>query len=158
MDCALTLATALWMDKKPILQNYEEFSTHFKRVVDHAPVGKLVGELLIELKQVKHHSKVCLGFPHISLYVVPTKKHDIILLLSLDERTQPQNRRTISRYCILNPQAFSRLKQAVIMAPILKHPNSDLQFDASDIGVGAVLSQQSGDKPKLYPVAYFSKK
>lgn len=47
----LTWSTALWIAKKPILQNYEEVSTHFKRVFDHAPERKSAGELLIELKQ-----------------------------------------------------------------------------------------------------------
>uniref|UniRef100_A0A3B1JYM9 Gypsy retrotransposon integrase-like protein 1 n=1 Tax=Astyanax mexicanus TaxID=7994 RepID=A0A3B1JYM9_ASTMX len=59
-------------------------------------------------------------------------------------------------------QAFQKLKAAFVSAPILKHPNPDLPFvvevDASNTGVGAVLSQRSGSPPKLHPVAFFSKK
>ncbi|KAK1795684.1 hypothetical protein P4O66_001171 [Electrophorus voltai] len=57
-------------------------------------------------------------------------------------------------------QAFEELKRRLIMAPILRLPNAELQFivevDASELGVGAVLSQQSGEDKKLHPCAYFS--
>ena len=56
---------------------------------------------------------------------------------------------------------FERLKRALCAAPVLKTPDFTkefvLQTDASDHGVGAVLSQQAkggGDRP----VTYFSKK
>uniref|UniRef100_A0A3B1IV37 Gypsy retrotransposon integrase-like protein 1 n=1 Tax=Astyanax mexicanus TaxID=7994 RepID=A0A3B1IV37_ASTMX len=59
-------------------------------------------------------------------------------------------------------KAFQELKAAFVSAPILKHPNPDLPFvvevDASNTGIGAVLSQRSGSPPKLHPVAFFSKK
>uniref|UniRef100_A0A3B1ID85 Gypsy retrotransposon integrase-like protein 1 n=1 Tax=Astyanax mexicanus TaxID=7994 RepID=A0A3B1ID85_ASTMX len=58
--------------------------------------------------------------------------------------------------------AFQELKDRFTSAPILKHPNPELPFevevDASDTGVGAVLSQRSGTPPKLHPCAYFSRK
>lgn len=44
-------------------------------------------------------------------------------------------------------------------APILKHPEPEKPFvvevDASDMGVGAVLSQQFGERSKMHPVAFF---
>ncbi|XDV31554.1 hypothetical protein PO909_002545 [Leuciscus waleckii] len=59
-------------------------------------------------------------------------------------------------------EAFQQLKQAFQTAPILVHPNPDLQFivemDASSTGVGAVLSQRQGDPPRLHPCAFYSKK
>uniref|UniRef100_A0A3B1KEA5 Gypsy retrotransposon integrase-like protein 1 n=1 Tax=Astyanax mexicanus TaxID=7994 RepID=A0A3B1KEA5_ASTMX len=59
-------------------------------------------------------------------------------------------------------QAFDSLKTAFSSAPILKHPNPELPFvvevDASESGVGAVLSQRSGSPPKLFPIAFFSRK
>ncbi|KAK3533999.1 hypothetical protein QTP86_000505 [Hemibagrus guttatus] len=59
-------------------------------------------------------------------------------------------------------QAFNTLKQAFTTAPLLVHPNPELPFvvevDASSTGVGAVLSQQQGNPPKLHPCAFFSHK
>ena len=58
-------------------------------------------------------------------------------------------------------QAFARLKKLLCSDPVLKSPNFEkefiLQTDASDRGVGAILSQldDNGDE---HPVAYFSKK
>lgn len=58
--------------------------------------------------------------------------------------------------------AFNTLKQAFTTAPILKHPDPDKPFvvevDVSDAGVGAILSQHFGLKPKMDPVAFFSQK
>lgn len=46
--------------------------------------------------------------------------------------------------------------------PILQHPDPEKAFvvegDASDVGVGAILSQRMGEKNKLHPIAFFSKK
>ena len=56
--------------------------------------------------------------------------------------------------------AFSRLKHLFTSAPVLKHPDSSLQFvvevDASDTGAGAVLSQRDPSTQKLHPCAFFS--
>ena len=57
--------------------------------------------------------------------------------------------------------SFELLKKALCMAPVLKTPDFYKQFllqtDASDRGVGGVLSQQS-DEGEDQPVAYYSKK
>lgn len=59
-------------------------------------------------------------------------------------------------------EAFANLNMALFTAPILKHPDPDKPFivevDASDTGVGAILSQHPGHRPKMHPVAFFSKK
>lgn len=56
--------------------------------------------------------------------------------------------------------AFTKMKQLFFSAPILIHPNTNKQFivevDASDMGVGAVLSQRSGSQGKLQLCAFFS--
>ncbi len=59
-------------------------------------------------------------------------------------------------------QAFTKLNDCFTTAPILKHPDPNLPFvievDASDCGIGAVLSQRHGQPVKLYPCAFFSRK
>lgn len=56
--------------------------------------------------------------------------------------------------------AFDRLKTLFTTAPILINPNTERQFivevDASDVGVGAVLSQRSPLDDKVHPCAFFS--
>lgn len=58
--------------------------------------------------------------------------------------------------------AFQELKRLFCSAPILKQPDPQLPFvvevDASEVGVGAILSQRHGSPSKLYPCAYFSYK
>ncbi|KAI2647139.1 Transposon Tf2-6 polyprotein [Labeo rohita] len=58
--------------------------------------------------------------------------------------------------------AFDKLKASFTSAPILKHPDPELPFivevDASDCGIGAVLSQCHGQPGKLHPCAFYSRK
>ncbi len=57
--------------------------------------------------------------------------------------------------------AFNTLKARFTSAPILQVPDPDWQFvvevDASEIGVGAVLSQRAVSNQKLHPCAFFSR-
>ncbi|GBG62636.1 hypothetical protein CBR_g31271 [Chara braunii] len=57
-------------------------------------------------------------------------------------------------------EAFTRLKEALIRAPVLKLPDPTLPFvlttDASQYGVGVVLQQDDGNG--LQPIEYMSKK
>ncbi len=57
--------------------------------------------------------------------------------------------------------SFKELKARFTSAPILRHPDPERQFtvevDASNTGVGAVLSQRHGEPAKLYPCAFFSR-
>ncbi|KAL0173222.1 hypothetical protein M9458_033533, partial [Cirrhinus mrigala] len=59
-------------------------------------------------------------------------------------------------------RAFNTLKASFTSAPILKHPNPELPFvvevDASDCGIGAILSQRHGQPGKLHPCAFYSRK
>ncbi|KAJ7998111.1 hypothetical protein DPEC_G00219180 [Dallia pectoralis] len=47
-------------------------------------------------------------------------------------------------------------------APVLAHPDPSLPFivevDASEVGIGAILSQRSGTPPKVRPCAFNSRK
>ncbi|XP_050924947.1 uncharacterized protein LOC108874699 [Lates calcarifer] len=58
--------------------------------------------------------------------------------------------------------AFTKLKSLFSSAPVLCHPDPSVQFvvevDASDSGVGAVLSQRSTSDQKLHPCAFFSRR
>ncbi len=56
--------------------------------------------------------------------------------------------------------AFAKLKGCFVSAPILIAPDPSRQFvvevDASEVGVGAILSQRSSSDDKMHPCAYFS--
>lgn len=57
--------------------------------------------------------------------------------------------------------AFTHLKELFTSAPVLRHPDSSLQFvevDASDTGAGAVLSQRDPDTQKIPPCEFFSRR
>ncbi|WP_410482765.1 ribonuclease H family protein, partial [Salmonella sp. S090_02723] len=58
-------------------------------------------------------------------------------------------------------QAFEVLKKCFISAPVLVQPNQMEPFivevDASEVGVGAVLSQGTRSLTHLRPCAYFSR-
>lgn len=58
-------------------------------------------------------------------------------------------------------EAFVHLKELFTSAPILVQPDPSRKFmvevDALDIGMGAVLSQHSGQDQKLHPCAFFSR-
>ena len=58
--------------------------------------------------------------------------------------------------------AFDTLKRRFTSAPILLHPDPSKPFvvevDASDTGIGAVLSQQSESDGKLHPCAFMSRR
>lgn len=57
--------------------------------------------------------------------------------------------------------AFARLKVLFTSATVLCHPDPSQQVvvevDASDTGVGAILSQRSARDGKLHPCAFFSR-
>uniref|UniRef100_A0A3B3BMY4 Gypsy retrotransposon integrase-like protein 1 n=1 Tax=Oryzias melastigma TaxID=30732 RepID=A0A3B3BMY4_ORYME len=59
-------------------------------------------------------------------------------------------------------QAFENLKSRFSQSPILHHPDPTSQFivevDASNTGIGAILSQRHGQPGKTYPCAYYSRK
>ncbi|KAL0151304.1 hypothetical protein M9458_053495 [Cirrhinus mrigala] len=56
--------------------------------------------------------------------------------------------------------AFDELRERFTSAPILRHPDPNepfiVELDATNTGVGAILSQRHGDPAKMYPCAYFS--
>ncbi len=56
--------------------------------------------------------------------------------------------------------AFQELRKRFTTAPILHHPDPELEFivevDASSTGIGAVLYQRQGDPLKTYPCAFYS--
>ncbi|KAK7921945.1 hypothetical protein WMY93_008847 [Mugilogobius chulae] len=58
--------------------------------------------------------------------------------------------------------AFNKLKKLFTTAPVLVQPDPTKQFivevDASEVGVGAVLSQRSDPDQRLHPCAFFSRR
>ncbi|KAG1927325.1 retrotransposable element [Pimephales promelas] len=68
--------------------------------------------------------------------------------------------RTAFRWSDSAEAVFSKLKSRFVSAPILIAPDSSRQFvvevDASEVGVGAVLSQRSPVDDKMHPCAFFS--
>ena len=58
--------------------------------------------------------------------------------------------------------AFSALKSLFTLAPVLILPQPSRQFivevDASDVGIGAVLSQRSEEDQHIHPVAFLSRR
>jgi len=58
--------------------------------------------------------------------------------------------------------AFQTLRDRFSSAPILQVPDAERQFvvevDASDMGIGAVLSQRAASDQKLHPCAFFSRR
>ena len=57
-------------------------------------------------------------------------------------------------------KAFCKLKSRFVSAPILIHPDPKSQFvvdvDASNVGVGAILSQCPAGDSKVHPCAFYS--
>ncbi|XP_073688511.1 uncharacterized protein [Garra rufa] len=68
--------------------------------------------------------------------------------------------RTTFRWSDAAEAAFANLKSRFVSAPILVTPDPSRQFvvevDASEVGVGAVLSQRSPADDKMHPCAFFS--
>lgn len=59
-------------------------------------------------------------------------------------------------------RAFTQLKRLFTTACVLSHPDPTMQFivevDASNSGMGAVLSQRTPGDQKLHPCAFFSRR
>ncbi|KAI2651826.1 Transposon Tf2-6 polyprotein [Labeo rohita] len=68
--------------------------------------------------------------------------------------------RTTFRWSDAAEAAFAKLKSCFVLAPILVTPDPSRQFvvevDASEVGVGAVLSQRSPTDDRMHPCAFFS--
>ncbi len=68
--------------------------------------------------------------------------------------------KTAFRWSEAAEAAFTNLKSRFVSAPILIAPDPTRQFvvevDASEVGVGAVLSQRSSSDDKMHPCAFFS--
>ncbi|KAK3526423.1 hypothetical protein QTP70_025457 [Hemibagrus guttatus] len=67
---------------------------------------------------------------------------------------------TIKELQLLLSKAFITLKRSFTTAPILWHPDPNLSFlvevDASNCGIGAILSQRHGNPSKLHSCAFYS--
>uniref|UniRef100_A0A8C1QKT9 Gypsy retrotransposon integrase-like protein 1 n=1 Tax=Cyprinus carpio TaxID=7962 RepID=A0A8C1QKT9_CYPCA len=79
------------------------------------------------------------------------------LVAPLTALTSP---RTTFRWSNTAEAVFTNLKSRFVSAPILVTPDPTRQFvvevDASEVGVGAVLSQRASSDDKMHPCAFFS--
>ncbi len=79
------------------------------------------------------------------------------LAMPLTALTSP---RTTFRWSDTAEAVFAKLKSRFVSAPILIAPDPSRQFvvevDASEVGVGAVLSQRSSTDDKMHPCAFLS--
>ncbi|KAI2650603.1 Transposon Tf2-8 polyprotein [Labeo rohita] len=70
--------------------------------------------------------------------------------------------KTMFRWSSAPDSAFTNLKSRFVSAPILVAPDPTRQFvvevDASEVGVGAVLSQHSASDDRMHPCAFFSRR
>lgn len=71
-----------------------------------------------------------------------------------------RNKAKSIRWNDMAEEAFSKIKECLITAPVLSNPNFDLPFviqsDASDCAIAAVLTQEQKEGEKI--IAYFSQK
>ncbi len=68
--------------------------------------------------------------------------------------------KTAFRWSNAAEAAFTKLRSHFVLAPILRAPDPTRQFvvevDASEVGVGAVLSQRTASDDNMHPCAFFS--
>ncbi|KAL0153760.1 hypothetical protein M9458_050876 [Cirrhinus mrigala] len=133
--------------------SYQEHVQHVRQVLQRL----LQNRLFIKLEKSEFHvPRVSfLGFivSKGSLQMDPSKVRAVL------DWPQPNSVKQWSKEA---EGAFNKLKKLFTSAPILTLPDPETPFvvevDASDSGVGAVLSQRSSVDNKLHPCAYFSRK
>ena len=93
----------------------------------------------------------------ISFFVITIHYVNIVLTPTVTKKREPEIVSS-SENC---SKAFSELKEMLLSYPVLKNVSFSLPFtlqvDASNVGVGAVLSQPD-EQGLAHPVAYFSRK
>ena len=100
------------------------------------------------------------SFPRLTGYYcrfIPNYVTIAVPLANMTRKSEPEK-------AIWTPQctkAFNKLKEILLSAPVMMNPDFShpfiLQTDASEVGVGAVLSQRDTEGYD-HPVAYFSRK
>eukprot|EP00731_Ephydatia_muelleri_P004432 Em0002g608a len=119
--------------------------------------GKVAAVEAFPVPKTKKDVRAFLGLTGYYRKFIPEYATIAALLTELTKKEQP-NCLAWSSGCA---EAFEALKRHLCTSPVLKCPNFErpfvLQTDASDWGVGAVLSQKDDDDNE-HPVAYFSKK
>ena len=119
--------------------------------------GKVAAVEAFPVPKTKKDVRVFLGLTGYYRKFIPEYATLAAPLTELTKKEQP-NCLVWSSECA---EAFDALKRHLCTSPVLKCPDFEcpfvLQTDASDWGVGAVLSQMDEDDNE-HPVAYFSKK
>ena len=130
-------------------------------IVDNGMVqperSKLQGVEAFSTPKTKKEVRCFLGLTGYYRKFIPDYASIAASLTDLTRKTSP-NQVVWNERC---EASFKRLKDLLCSAPVLQSPDFErdfvLQTDASDVGVGAVLSQVD-DTGADHPVAYFSRK
>ncbi|KAK3559696.1 hypothetical protein QTP86_017675, partial [Hemibagrus guttatus] len=147
---ALSWAMAVWKAQAPFCSSYTRFVEEFKRVFDHPPIYFPCWSWVLLCQKcsfffgfANFYRKFIRNFSSVAAPLSALTKGNIAGFHWGPEAEL----------------AFNKLKCRFTSAPILILPNPEIPFivevDASDVGVGAVLSQRGADN-KLHPCAFLS--
>ncbi len=119
--------------------------------------SKIAAVRAMDVPRTKKEVRTFLGLTGYYRRFIPSYASIATPLTDLIRKSLP-NKVVWTREC---DQAFRKLKELLCSAPVLHNPDFDkdflLQTDASDRGMGAVLSQRDTDGYD-HPVAYYSRK
>ena len=126
------------------------FGARSRKWCGEAGEGQALGNSSISTRSKSVHFLDCLAIIGVSSTIVAP-------LTDLTRKSVSEHV-SLSIECI---QSFSKLKEILLSSAVLRNPDFTrsfiLQTDASDVGVGAVLSQQDAEEYH-HPVAFFSRK
>jgi len=119
--------------------------------------GKIEAVQRFPVPQTKKQVRAFLGLAGYYRRFIPNFSSIAVPLTNLTKKSN-SSKISWSQQCTL---AFEKLKDALCSVPVLRSPNFELPFilqtDASDCGIGGVLSQ-CDENNEEHPVAYFSRK
>ncbi|KAL2077728.1 hypothetical protein ACEWY4_027232 [Coilia grayii] len=134
-------------------KSQSEHQIHVRAVLQRL----LENRLFVKAEKCEFHRNTIsfLGF----VVSAGTLQMDLRKIRAVVEWPRPSTRRELQRFLGF-ANFYRRFIRNYSTTPILRQPDPNEQFivevDASDVGVGAVLSQRSADDRKVHPCAFFS--